>query len=302
MYYFLINAKSGNGKGGKAWKQVERALRRKGIDYRAAFTEDAHEAAHYMNVVKQGNIRDIRGFVVIGGDGTVQSVVQELAYTDIPLGIIPAGSGNDFARGLNMPLKPLEAMEALLSAPNKRIDLLKVDDRLCVTVVGIGIDGTVAYEVNRSPLKRWFNAFRLGTLAYVFSLLKVLASYRTRTVALRLDNGETVIVRDVWLIAAANFTSYGGGMNICPRASASDGLMDVCVVSGVGRGEFVRVFPQVFRGTHVSHPAVSMYQARCLKVASTSPMMAHGDGELLGETPLAVEVAEQALRVLYRNV
>jgi len=301
LYYFLINAKSGSGKGGKAWKQVERALQHKGIRYHAAFSENEEQAARFIHTMKQDDIRDIQGFIVIGGDGTVQSVVQELAYTDIPFGIIPAGSGNDFARGLKLPLKPLEALEALLTAASKRIDLLKVGGRLCVTVVGIGIDGTVAYEVNRSSLKKWFNTLRLGSLAYVFSLLKVLVRYKTQTVTLQLDEGGAVTARDVWMIAAANFKSYGGGMNICPQASASDGLMDLCVVSGVGRMELLRVFPQVFRGTHVSHPAVSMYRASRLDVTSASPMLAHGDGELFGETPLAVEIAKQAVTVLYRN-
>lgn len=238
--------------------------------------------------------------VVVGGDGTLQSVMPELVGYDIPLGIIPAGSGNDFARALGIPLNPKQALEYLLDGGIKKIDIVQTGSQYCVTVIGIGIDGKVAQTVNDSGYKKWFNYFRLGHFSYVLSLFQVLLQYRPNTVTLIVD-GTEMTFSNVWLIAVANIPNYGGGMLICPGASCSDGVLDICIVHGISRFEFLRIFPQVFAGKHILHSGVSMLQGKVLKVLSSSPMLAHGDGEVIGQTPMEIAVRKKAVHVIYND-
>jgi diacylglycerol kinase (ATP) len=280
----------------KVWKRIQPLLREKGIHYHVEFPGNPVHAAYLLRKhVKETD--QVKVVAVVGGDGTVQSVVGELAGSSIPLGVIPAGSGNDFARALGIPLNPRKALDYLLTGAIKKIDIAQTGSNTYITVVGIGIDGKIAQTVNHSRYKKWFNTFRLGRLAYVLSLLQVLFRYRPLTVNIKVDEME-MIFSDVWLIAVANIPNYGGGMNICPEASYTDGVFDICIVHGISRFEVIRIFPQVFAGKHIFRPGISMLQGQEVKIFSSSPMLAHGDGEVIGETPIEISIRKEAIHVI----
>ncbi|WP_199620413.1 diacylglycerol/lipid kinase family protein [Paenibacillus alkalitolerans] len=299
MYNFVVNKMAGNGKGKKVWKAVEPLLQRQQIGYHVEFSVNS---AHAADLVRQLVAKDCNRtvLVIVGGDGTLQSVIPELIGYNVPLGIIPAGTGNDFARALGIPLHPKKALDYLFEGGIKKIDVAKTGDKYCLTVVGIGIDGKVAQTVNDSGYKKWFNFFRLGHLSYVLSLLQVLLRYRPVTATLKVDETEMTF-SNVWLIAAANFPNYGGGMVICPGASYSDGVLDICIVHGISRFELVRVFPLVFKGKHISHSGVSILRGKEVKVVSSSPMIAHGDGEIIGQTPIEIDIRKEAVPVIFNG-
>ncbi len=298
MYFFIVNSMAGNGKGRKVWNRIEPLLQHRQISYRVEFSESA---AHAANVVRQLAAQESEQtvLVVVGGDGTLQSVIPELIRGPMALGMIPAGSGNDFARALGIPLRPEKALEYLFDGETQAIDIAQTGNKCCVTVIGIGIDGKVAQTVNESGYKKWFNVLRLGRLTYVLSLLQVVSQYRTHSVELTVDGKEQTF-SDVWLVAVANFPNYGGGMRICPAASCTDGVFDICVVHGISRFKFLRIFPQVFTGKHIVHSGVSMLRGKEVKVVSSSPMVAHGDGEVIGHTPMEITILRDAVRVIYK--
>jgi diacylglycerol kinase (ATP) len=296
MYLFMVNGLSGNGQGLKAWKRIQPLLRERGIQYRVEFPESPVHTANLLREYME-NPDEVKVVAVVGGDGTIQSVVGELAGSSIPLGVIPAGSGNDFARAVGIPLIPEIALDYLLTGTLNKIDLAQTGSVNFSTVIGIGIDGKVAHTVNQSRYKKWLNILRMGRLSYVLSLLQVLLLYRPLTVNIKVDETE-MIFSDVWLIAVANMPSYGGGMNICPKASYTDGVLDVCIVHGISRFEFLRTFPKVYSGRHIFHPGVSMLQGKEVKISSGSSMLAHGDGEVIGETPIDISLRKEALQII----
>lgn len=296
MILFIVNSLSGNGQGLKVWKRIQPLLQEKGIHYRVEFPDNPVHAVQLL--LKNVNESDqVKAVAVVGGDGTVQSIVGELAGSNIPLGIIPAGSGNDFARALGIPLTPEKALDYLLTGAIQKIDIAQSGNKTYTTIVGIGIDGKIAQTVNRSRYKKWLNMLRLGRLAYVISLLQILARYRPHTVNIKVDEVETIF-SDVWLIAVANIPNYGGGMNICPEASYTDGVFDICIVHGISRFEALRLLPLVFIGKHIFRPGISMLQGQKVKISSSSPMLATGDGEIIGETPIDISIRKQAIHIM----
>ncbi|WP_313897760.1 diacylglycerol/lipid kinase family protein [Bacillus litorisediminis] len=295
LYHFIVNKVSGNGRALKIWSKIEKLLQNKDVSYRVFFTEKPKHATLLVRELKfQENVTAI---VAVGGDGTVQEVINGLVNTNIPLGIIPAGSGNDFSRGLYVPLKHDEALERILNGEPKVIDIGLVNSTYFCTVAGIGFDGEVAQKTNASIYKKWLNYVRLGQISYIFSALNVLLKYRPADISLMVDK-KLYKIPKVWLIAVANFPFYGGGIAICPEAKNNDGLFDICIVQGMSKLEFLRVFPLAFKGNHTTSPFIKIIRGKEITIESPSPLMIHGDGEMIGQTPVQIKIEPSALHVM----
>ncbi|MBO8172162.1 MAG: diacylglycerol kinase family lipid kinase [Bacillaceae bacterium] len=299
--WFIINPISGNGKGKKTWDQLQRHLDAKQIPYTCFFTErEGHAAGIAQQIISEQVDADI---VVVGGDGTIQNVAQGIMpYKDhsITLGFIPAGSGNDYGKAMGISRDPNEALHQFLSGQERQIDVarVKVDHRLsyAVNALGIGFDGEVASAVNQSRYKKWLNLIGLGKLSYVFGFLQVLFNYRTVSAEIHID-GNKHQYDGVWLIAVANIPYYGGGMHICPGADNTDGMFQICMVHGISRLKLLLLFPSVFAGRHIHHPYVSVLSGKHVSIKTSHPVAIHGDGEILGQTPLELNCLHQALRI-----
>jgi diacylglycerol kinase (ATP) len=298
MIGFVVNPASGNGRGNKVWHQLEAVLNSRNIPYIVQFTTQQREAELITsNWTKDSEVTII---VAVGGDGTVHEVANGLyqARSSKPLGYIPAGSGNDYARGHLIPLQPLRALEVVLYSRNTRhIDVILMNNQIAVSSIGIGLDGQIARVTNQASYKKLFNQLRLGKLSYVLSLIRVLFTYKTCPVSICID-GTTYQAGKVWLIATANIPYYGGGMQICPQANPTDGQAELCIVSAINRAELLRVFPQVYKGTHVKHKAISFYQGRMIEIEAARPLEIHMDGETAGTTPALLEVLPAALNII----
>ena len=295
MYLFIINSRSGGGAGGRTWQFVEGLLGDRQVQYETLFTSNAHEAE--QSVVEALQMHESwSAAVVIGGDGTIHSVLGALSHRGIPLAVIPAGSGNDTARGFGIPLEPEAALEAALSDLCFEADLLSSADGFTLTAVASGFDAQVAENVNRSRYKRLCNAVGAGQLAYIIGILHTLMTFKPCQVKVACDGREQVYDK-AWLVSVCNLPSYGGGLLICPQAKADDGQLDVCVVHGCSRWELLRLFPTVLKGKHVALPFVSMLRGRSVAVHFAEPRHAIGDGESLGTKALAVRCESGALQV-----
>ncbi|WP_078555204.1 diacylglycerol/lipid kinase family protein [Bacillus alkalicellulosilyticus] len=294
MYVFIVNPISGNGRASAIWNQIEPILIERNHPYKVIFTQ---YPGHSTEAVLTLSPLRTKAVVAIGGDGTVHEVVNGLSQVKIPFGIIPAGSGNDYARAMKVPKDHLLALERILTGEKKKMDLLFVGEKWCTTVVGIGFDGKVAEVANRSVIKKWLNALKLGKFTYFFIVLKVLLQYRPTKVTITID-GTSHIFDGVWLIAVANNPYYGGGMFICPEAQSDDGLLDVCIVHNVTKLQLLKVFPKVFKGNHITHSAFSLMKGSTVSVSSDIPIVIHGDGEIIGETPIEVSIRKDGLDIV----
>ncbi len=225
-----------------------------------------------------------------GGDGTLGEVVNGLVGTGARLGLLPLGTGNDFARCLGIGTDLDLAVRTLFSGVPQPVDLGRAQDRWFINVAWCGFDAVVAERVNRG-----FRRLH-GTAAYIAAVFQTLLTFRPAAMRLTLD-GETRQERAM-LCTIANSQSYGGGMRIAPDARIDDGLFDVCLLRETGRLEFLRAFPRVFRGTHVTHPKVMMLRARHIAIESDPPLPILIDGDVVGTTPVEFTLSPRAIEVL----
>jgi diacylglycerol kinase (ATP) len=297
LYHFLVNRNAGNGRGRSAWAQIQPLLEQQHVVYGVSYPENANDAVDHIRNLTPA----VETLIVIGGDGSIQSVLTEIIAKQLPLGIIPAGSGNDVARALHLSFDAKTALVQILEGKPSPADVILHNGQYYATAIGVGFDGAIALAANQSWYKKLLNRMRMGRLTYVFALLQVLFRYQPADITLTLDDA-TVELSKVWLIALANFPSYGGGMNICPQANWDDGYLEVCVVQKVSRMELLRVFPKVYSGRHTSHPAIRMFRAKTVSITSERDLLAHGDGELAGTTPLTATLQPAKLTLVIPDV
>jgi diacylglycerol kinase (ATP) len=281
----LVNPTSGKGRGGRLLDPVADRLRRSGIDVDVVVGRDADEAFDRLrNRVAAG----VDGVVAVGGDGLLNLALQVVAGTDVPLGIVPAGTGNDIARTLGLSLDdPVAAVDIAAAGRTRTVDLGRANGRWFAGVLGSGFDSMVNERANRMT---WPS----GRSRYNLAILAELRTFRPVPYTLELDGDSWQT--EAMLVAVGNGSSYGGGMKVCPDARTDDGLLDVTVLGPISKVEFLRVFPTVYKGTHVRHPAVTVRRAR--RVSLTSPgVTAYADGERVSVLPVHTEAVPDALRV-----
>lgn len=281
----LPNPVAGRGGHDAVVAAVAARLRDGGLRVREVVGKDAADAER---LARQAVADDVAGLVVCGGDGMVNLAAQVLAGTDVPLGIIPLGTGNDTARALGVPLRdPLAAADVVVAGRTRRIDLARTGGRYFVTVLAAGFDAAVNERANQMSWPR-------GQLKYSVAILAVLQAFRPIHYTLELD-GE-VRELDGMLVSVGNGDSMGGGLRVTHGASLDDGLLDVVLFHGVPRRELVRNYPKLFTGGHTGHPAYERHRVRRVSIAAPG-VVAYADGERFGPLPLTVEVVPAALDV-----
>jgi diacylglycerol kinase (ATP) len=287
----IVNPTSGGGRGWRVLGQAAPLLIKAGLqpeivmctngDEPGVLARQAAEAGH--NLV-----------VAVGGDGQAAAVAAGLVGTDTTFALLPAGSANDYARTLGMPRGNVAgAVAAIAAGRTQRVDTVKVQvagrERHFLNVVGTGFDAAVAGRAEKIPMFR-------GAGRYVLAIIAELPRFKAATITLDVD-GATRDLRAM-MVAIANGTSYGGGMRVAPSATLTSGQLEVCVVGEVSKPEFLRAFPRVFRGTHVTHPAVTMLTGREVRLSADRPLRLIGDGEWFGELPATVSVDPASLSVV----
>ncbi|MER7517606.1 diacylglycerol kinase family protein [Streptomyces sp. NPDC126499] len=321
----FVNPTAGRGRGAHAAQPAARALRDAGFSVRTVLGHDADDALRRAReAVESGT----GALVAVGGDGIVSLALQAVAGTSTPLGVIAVGTGNDFARCLGLPLRDpaaagRAAAEALKGGGGRTVDLGRIQrgagreeelsatgtgerggrwfgtgtgtgtgergGRWFGTVLASGFDSRVNDRGNRMRL-------RAGRFTYDLAILAELAAFRPVPYRLVLDD-TTEIEIEATLVAVGNGTSYGGGMRICAGAALDDGLLDVTVVGDCGRAELIKVFPRVYRGTHLDHPKVTVHRVRSIALDAPGTT-GYADGEPAGPLPLTARCVPGALRVL----
>ena len=284
MWLLMINPTSGGGKGRVIGERVTRFLNASEMEYSDISGTSFESATSNLRSALDGT--KVTGVIIVGGDGLVHLAIQELAGTEIPLLVIPGGTGNDFARALGLPLDaPEQILASCLNRHPRKIDLGKVNDKYFAAILSTGFDSLVNERANRMRFIR-------GQIKYTISILLELPFFKPRTYRFSVDSLE--FTTKAMLIAIANSPSYGGGMLVAPDARFDDGSFDVVILGPVSKLEFLKVFPKVFTGRHITHPAVKVMRGRAIKVEADA--VAYADGERIGELPITAEVASGALR------
>jgi diacylglycerol kinase (ATP) len=255
----------------------------------AKITTKAGEATQHAITLVQEHL--VHKLIVIGGDGTIHEAagglwqIQETGL-DCPLAVIPAGTGNDFAKAYSIPTHSIQALEAALSEIKKvQIDLLRTKNgMIAVNSIGAGFDGIVAKLTNEAGYKKILNRIGLGELSYFISILRVFATYQPCTTWLEVD-GTVHELPNMWLTAVANIPFYGGSIQICPAASRHDGVADIVVIQSRGRFRLLPILFTVYQGKHIHHPAVSFYKGTSISLRTQIPLLVQADGEFAGSTP-----------------
>jgi len=284
-----VHPDSGNGAAAKIADAVADRLREQvdRLDVLAANT-----VAESRELMKRSGTEGLDVLVVLGGDGAAHQGVQFCAGTDVALGLVPSGTGNDFARALGSPEDPLVAADALAaklkSGARRKMDLGRVGETWFATVLCSGFDARVNARANRM---RWPS----GPRRYDVAILAELASHHPRPVVIRTDT-ETLEL-DATLVAVGNTAFYGGGIPVCPAARPDDGLFDVTVVGKATRRELLRILPTLRTGNHLEHMAVRTFSTREIEL-SGAEWPAYADGEPMGTLPVSARCVPGALTVI----
>ena len=289
-----INPASGKGKALEVGRQAFSILRDQGHLVDSVMAESEVDLSQ---VLERRLEEPHRGLVVVGGDGVVHTAIQVLTpHPDAPLGIIPAGTGNDVARAIGLndrnPLSALGPIIQCLSSPPRRIDLGEANHEGQLTrfaaVYSAGFDALVNERANRLR-------FPTGPSRYTVAMVLELSTLTPRHYRLTIDG--VVVETDALLVAVANTESFGGGMRIVPDTPIDDGLLQVFIVSPLPRLQFVRLYPKVFSGRHVGHPAVTIRPARTVRI-EVENIVGYADGERVGQLPVEIKVLPGALPIL----
>jgi diacylglycerol kinase (ATP) len=286
----VANPTAGRGRAGKLIGRVTAELNALGVDHRVRVSESAEDLERLARAAAEEGADIV---AVLGGDGSVGAAANGLVGSSTALAVLPAGTGDDFAKAIG-PGK-LSAATRLLAVPDIReVDVVEVtagaQERCYVNIAGAGFDSEVNETANAMSI-------RLGaTGTYVAAVLKTLRRFVPAHSEIEVDDER--ITTDAMLVVVGNSRSYGGGMRVFPDAAIDDALLEVCIVHSLSTSAFLRAFPRVFRGTHVSHPKVTMLRGRRVTVEANRRIQVYADGERVGSLPAIFRIRPGALRLV----
>lgn len=290
MYWFIVNPAAGNRRGQEIWQYVQKELDELHIPYQIAYTKEPEHATELTRQIIHEP--DIQAVIAVGGDGTIHEVGNALVKTKIPLGLIPAGTGNDFALAHHIPFDPLYALQRILQHQPRPIDTASIQSRHMISFSGLGFDALVAQKVTQYQSLKSF-----GRMTYAIGAIQATKSFQPTDITLTIDH-QTYHYSQVWFVVIANTSNYAGGMKICPRARVDDGLLDICCVRNLTPLQLLRMLPAVYKGKHIHHPSIITHAGKEIIIETDAEQPIHIDGETVNTQTLTVHVNPRSLLVL----
>ena len=285
MWALVINPSAGSGKGAEVGTRVAAFLTMANVAHEVISGNSAIALIKHLERFLE-EFPDCTGVIAVGGDGLVHNVLQKTTPAQVPLAVIPAGTGNDFVRTLGWSLEDLELyLKRILSQPPQSIDLGVVDGEWFGAILSTGFDSIVNEKANTMKWPK-------GPMKYNVAIAIELPRFKPRHYEIALD--DRTISTEAMLIAVSNGRSYGGGMLVCPEADIHDGFFDVMVLHPVSKLEFLKVFPRVFKGTHITHPAVEIVRSKNVTIKADA--VAYADGERIGLLPVKAQCMPGAMQ------
>lgn len=289
MLDFIVNPLAGgrNGKNiAKAVKKIQKYLNDNQVEYALHLTNKrGHATALTRSLIDQG-ATDI---VVVGGDGTLHEVINGFHnFEKVNMGIIPCGTGNDFATALKLPQDPIEALHVVLTHKAQYTDFMQLPTVRGLNAVGAGIDVEV--------LKNYSKMKRKTKFGYTWALIKTLFNFEYSDFTFSINNGTRTAMRS-FIACVANGNVFGGGIPICPKATPNDCSLDFVAVKEMRKFRIIGAFLKLKKGKILELSQTDYRRAQCVKVTSTKPITVNVDGELYEDIPFEVEIVSNTLRV-----
>ena len=306
MYHFIVNLNSRTGKAKRIWEDIRQELERREVMYALHVTKYAGHAIEISRRLVKNEETPVK-IVVIGGDGTFNEVINGARdYSKIELGYIPTGSGNDLARGLELPADPLENLNRILESTEYwKMDLgcLSWDDgesrKYFAVSTGVGVDADVCRRALFAGLKRFLNKIGLGKLTYAILTIQSLFAMPPMNAHIVADGVDHNIRDKVTFIAIMNHKCEGGGVPMAPLADAMDGKLSLCCISGVGKLRALTLFPSLLAGKHTSLNAYLGIDFKEADIVLKTPFVWHTDGEMCSyNTVMHIECIPGAIKIM----
>jgi YegS/Rv2252/BmrU family lipid kinase len=287
--HVIINPTAGNHRAEKIAKRILARLDELKVDYKAFYTE---YPGHAEEIAAQSALAEVKTVLSIGGDGTAFEIARGLMHSKTSLGIIPAGTGNDFIKSLRLPSKPLEILDFILGHPSRTVDAGTINGKVFINVCGTGFDVSVLdYSI---PAKKYVG----GMLPYLWGVIRTIINYHPSDITLEID-GERIMSREVLVCSIANGRFIGGGMPISPKSEIDDGLLDIVVIKNVTRLRMIGYLPGLLSGKILTFKDTTSYRGRRVVVSSGKPMRFNVDGEIFPYENVELEIVPATLQVYW---
>jgi YegS/Rv2252/BmrU family lipid kinase len=295
----IVNPAAGANSTHRKWPSIHSLLKNCGLSFDFQFTEGK---GHGIELAREAAGDGYRHLVAVGGDGTVHEVANGILQTqnspNTTMSVICTGTGSDFSRSTGIPHDYTHFFSSINSPRKLTVDIGHVkyrkngqpQQRYFVNSAGIGFDATVVSTTERIPKVLG------GTIPYVTGLVLSLLGYRNKPVTFKIGDKSAEKAK-VLSMLIANGQFFGGGMQIAPEAKLDDGLFDMIIIGDFGKAELLRVFPRVYKGTHLTYPKIRLERDTRITIESAKNFLLHADGELLGEGPVSFQLFPKALNL-----
>ncbi len=308
MYIFIVNPVAGSGRALKIFSKIQASQLYKDIESRYFLTKYSGHAEKIVNhLVKEQSNNNITTIIVVGGDGTLHEVVNGIGKRDVPIAIIPSGSGNDFVRNFSIGWKPLSIFKAIIKGKSNQsywlgnYQMENGKKRSFVNSIGFGFDAEIAQTANHSFYKKILNKLYLGKVSYIIALIQVLRRFKPLNVEIDM-NGRKRQIRDCWMVTIANHPYYGGGMKIIPNAFIRPSVFPVLIIHSISKWKVLALFMTVFTGKHVNFKEVELFETTELKISSADKMYYQVDGETHISRPCVITKQSETINVMGTNI
>ncbi len=289
-HVFIVNPAAGKGKALELIPVIRNYFKGKPDKYVIEVTE---YPGHATTIAREYAVNDKNRIYSIGGDGTINEIVNGIAGTKAALGVIPAGSGNDFIRSIHGEYQTKEIVADTIRGQERSIDLARANGKYFINISSIGFDADVVFNAHKFKRLPCIP----GSMAYLISLIYTIFKNKISEIKVTIDDEE--ITLKILLAAVANGRFYGGGMLPAPDATLDDGLLDICLVGEVNRLKILTLFPKYMKGEHGEIEYVSFKRAKKMKIESKDTISLNIDGEILTGKDIEFEILKGAINVIY---
>lgn len=302
MYHVIVNPASKTGKGKAIWESIEPIFAEKNQEYKVFYSKAPSHATELVRQICEQELNSddsVINLIVLGGDGTLDECIQGVTdFKRVQIGYVPTGSSNDFARDMGYPKNPAECLRNILDCKTplyKDLGYLEFNSsegcpdsdiqsqlhkRFFNVSCGIGYDAAICEEVQISPAKKILNKIGLGKLVYLVIALKQLFGVKRYNAVMTLDDEQKIELKSFLFMAAMIHRFEGGGFMFCPDASYQDGMLDICVASGISNRTVLTALPKAMKGKHFSYDGIDSYRAKKILIETEEPLWVHTDGEV----------------------
>ncbi len=285
---FVVNPVAGKGKSLELIKSFEPIIKER-IPYKIEFTKKKGEATE---IVRRYTSQEDYVVFAVGGDGTINEVVNGMVGTNSSLAIVPTGSGNDFIRSIYDQYTLEELLVALIEGTDKQIDLIQIDEKYFLNIASVGLDAEVVY--NASNYKKM--KFIKGDMAYIISLIKTVLGPKG-TYAKVLIDGKQMCDESILLLAVANGSFYGGGIHMVPSAKVNDGLADVCLIRETRLRKLLKLVPRLLKARHTEAKEVEVYHAKEISIEARDGCKVNIDGEVISAHKINMRMVPEGIKI-----